>query len=264
MSHAAPTVTSRANPRLKQLRAAFHSNARLSNGLVALEGEHLLVEAIRTGQTIKAVFVSDRRPVPAYLPAGVEVLRVADELFAGAVETRSPQGIAALLLPPEGTLQEMLRGVPLLLIAVGLQDPGNLGTLIRSADAFGATGVLTTPGTASPWNQKAMRASAGSVFRIPLACAGPEAADLLKQRGVRLLAAMKDDASAAEAVDLTGPCAVMIGNEGSGLSPDWLRLADARMTIPCPGWVESLNAGVAGSILLYEAARQRSRAGAPR
>jgi TrmH family RNA methyltransferase len=151
----------------------------------------------------------------------------------------------------------MMLGNPLILIAVGLQDPGNLGTLIRSAEAFGATGVMTTPGTVSAWNQKAIRASAGSVFRVPLAVADSAAMEILEQQGVRLLAALKDDATAIEEVDLRGACAFLVGNEGAGLSEDWVRLADERVTIPCPGWVESLNAAVAGSLLLYEASRQR-------
>ena len=255
-----PLITSRSNLRVKQLRAAFAMQPRLSGGLVGIEGEHLLDEALRSGQAIKTVFLDERRAPPANLPANIEVLRLADPVFASATETRSPQGLAALLVPRPALLEPMLHGTPLILLAVNLQDPGNLGTLIRSAEAFGATGVLTTPGTVSPWNPKAMRASAGSVFRVPLAECDAPALERLEQAGIRLLAAVKDSAEPIDAADLRTPCALLIGNEGAGLSPDWLRLADARVTVPCPGWVESLNAAVAGSILLYEAARQRSRA----
>jgi TrmH family RNA methyltransferase len=146
------------------------------------------------------------------------------------------------------------------LVAVGLQDPGNLGTLVRSAEAFGATGVLTTPGTVSAWNQKALRASVGSVFRVPVV--GVTASEIggLKERGMRLIAAVgEDDAGVvvAQEMDFTSSCAVMIGNEGAGLGAEWMEMCDARVTIPCPGPVESLNAAVAGSLLLYEASRQR-------
>ena len=154
---------------------------------------------------------------------------------------------------------------PLILIAAGLQDPGNMGTLVRSAEAFGATGVLATPGTVSAWNQKAMRASVGSVFRVPVVAVGLEDVATLKGRGVRLLAAVgTDDAgtTAAQDMDFTGPCAVMIGNEGAGLAAEWMEVADGRVTIPYPGAVESLNAAVAGSLLLYEVSRQRSSSGA--
>ena len=253
-------VTSRTNPRIKQLRAAFAGQARLASGLIAIEGEHLLQEALRSGQALKTIFLSERAELPSYVPANVEVIRVANDVFATVADTQTPQGIAALLVPPVGSVESMLAGVPLILIAVGLQDPGNLGTLIRSAEAFGATGVLTTPGSVSPWNGKCLRASAGSVFRVPLASADGDTMERLEQAGIALLAAVKDDATPAGESDLRQPCALLIGNEGAGLSEDWLRMADARITVPCPGWVESLNAAVAGSILLYEASRQRTRA----
>jgi len=253
-------ITSRSNGRVKQLRAAFAGQARLASGLIAIEGDHLVEEALKSGHALKTVFVSERRDVPEFVPASVEVMRLTQDVFQSCVETQTPQGIAALLVPPVSSMEEMLVGTPLILIAVGLQDPGNLGTLVRSAEAFGATGVLTTPGTVSAWNQKAMRASAGSCFRVPLATAGPDEMQLMEAHAVRLFAAMPEDATAVDAVDLTGPTALLIGNEGAGLSEDWVRMADAQVTIPCPGWVESLNAAVAGSLLLYEASRQRRSA----
>jgi TrmH family RNA methyltransferase len=260
-------VTSRSNARVKQLRAAFQGHARLSGGLVAIEGDHLLTEAIRSGMVLKTVFVSERREVPRTVRRGIEVLRLADEVFSSAAETQSPQGIAALIVPPVWAVDDVVSGVPLILIAAGLQDPGNLGTLVRSAEAFGATGVLTTSGTVSAWNQKALRASVGSVFRIPVAQITVEEVSGLKERGVRLLAAMgaaDHGVIPAQEMDLASPCAVLIGNEGAGLSAEWLEIADAQVTIPCPGPVESLNAAVAGSLLLYEASRQRSAAGVTR
>jgi TrmH family RNA methyltransferase len=250
-------VTSRSNARVKQLRAAFAGQARLSSGMVAIEGEHLLEEALRSGLLLKTVFISERRDKPGWVPRGVEVMRLANDVFQSCVETQSPQGVAALLVPPTADVNAMLVGTPLILIAVGLQDPGNLGTLIRSAEAFGATGVMTTPGTVSAWNQKVIRASAGSVFRMPLAVAGTDEMRLLEQHAVRLVAAMPEDSVEMTAADLTGPVGLLIGNEGQGLSEDWVAMADVRVTIPCPGPVESLNAAVAGSLLLYEASRQR-------
>ncbi len=255
-------VSSRANSRVKQLRAAFAGHARLSGGMVAIEGDHLLAEALRSGMALKTVFVSERREVPAIVPRGVEVLRLTDEVFESVVETRAPQGVAALIVPPVPTMDAVLRGTPLILIAVGLQDPGNLGTLVRSAEAFGASGVLTTPGTVSAWNQKALRASVGSVFRMPVVAATAEEIVRLKLQEVRLLAAVGFDAFktvVAQEMDFSTGCALMIGNEGAGLTAEWMEMADARVTIPCPGPVESLNAAIAGSLLLYEASRQRSR-----
>jgi TrmH family RNA methyltransferase len=163
-------ISSRTNARVKQLRGAFQGHARLSGGMVAIEGDHLLEEALRSGMVLKTVFVSERREVPKVVPRGVEMLRLTEEVFQSVVETQSPQGVAALMVPPVFGLEDVLGsgGSAMILVAVGLQDPGNLGTLVRSAEAFGATGVLTTPGTVSDWNQKALRASVGSVFRVPV------------------------------------------------------------------------------------------------
>jgi TrmH family RNA methyltransferase len=255
-------VSSRANSRVKQLRAAFAGHAKLSGGMVAIEGDHLLAEALRSGMVLKTVFVSERRDIPAIVPRGVEVMRLTDEVFESVVETRSPQGVAALIVPPVSTIDDVLGGTPLILIAAGVQDPGNLGTLVRSAEAFGSTGILTTSGTVSAWNQKALRASVGSVFRMPVVTATTTEIAALKSRGVRLLAAVGSDdfgTTAAHEADFSTACALIIGNEGAGLTAEWIEMADQRVTIPCPGPVESLNAAVAGSLLLYEASRQRSR-----
>jgi TrmH family RNA methyltransferase len=260
MAVPAATISSRTNTRVKQLRAAFQENSRLSQGLVAIEGDHLLEEALRSGIAPRTVFLSQRREVPR-LPQSTEIIYLTDDVFASSVETRSPRGIAALIDQPTYRLNAVLdEPSPLLLVAAGLQDPGNLGTLIRSAEAFGAAGVLTTPGTVSPWNQKALRASVGSIFRIPVVPVTKEDLSEIQTRGVRLLAAVGADGNGvipAQEIDLTRSSAIIIGNEGSGLAPEWLAMAIARITIPCPGPVESLNAAVAGSLLLYEASRQR-------
>ncbi len=247
---------------MKQLRGAFAGNARLSEGLIAIEGEHLLEEAIRSGMNLKTVFIGGRKPVPADLPSETELLRLTDDTFVSAVETSSPQGIAALMSPPDFRVEDMLKSPsPLIIVACGLQDPGNLGALIRSAEAFGASGVLTASGTVNVWNQKALRASAGSSFRLPVVHATPDEVRGLRQHGVQLLAAVGapgKDVVPIQDFDLRKAYAFMIGNEGAGLSVEWMEMADARVTIPCPGPVESLNAAVAGSLLLYEASRQRS------
>ncbi len=259
-------IASRTNPRIKQLRAAFSGHARLSGGLIALEGNHLLEEALRSGMVLKSIFLAEHRPLPAFVPASIEVLRLTGELFDSIMETRSPQGIAALMVPPVSTIDSLIWGVPLILIAIGLQDPGNLGTLVRSAEAFGATGILTSAGTVNPWNGKSLRASVGSIFRLPVVAAGIEHLLALQSRGLKLLAAVgegvgTDDVFELRDVDLTGGVAIMIGHEGAGLGPEWIEIADGQITIPCAGPVESLNAGVAGSIILYEAHRQRARVG---
>ncbi len=232
--------------------------------MVAIEGDHLLGEAIRSGIVLKTIFVSERRELPRFVPRTIEVVWLSEDVFTSVVETQSPQGIAALLVPPVDSFEEVLQGTPLILVAAGLQDPGNLGTLVRSAEAFGATGVVTTPGTVSAWNQKALRASAGSLFRVPVVSVTVEELAGLKARGVKLMAAVAEDSRDSvevQDVEFAVATAILIGNEGAGLSEELLEMADVRVTIPCPGKVESLNAAVAGSLLLYEASRQRASHG---
>ena len=255
-------VQSRQNSRVKELRSSLLSGAISATGRVGIEGEHLLLEAARSGVEIATVFFrsgDEALLARIELDAKVELIELPVEIFASAVTTESPQGVAALVVPKSFSLDDALRGEsPLVVIAAGLQDPGNLGTLIRSAEAFGARGVIALPGTVSQWNAKAMRASSGSVFRLPMvAVAEDEAFSRLRSLGIRTLAAVAEQAASASESQLSGPIALMIGNEGRGLSPELLARADGRITIPCPGPVESLNAAIAGSILLYEASRQR-------
>ena len=147
----------------------------------------------------------------------------------------------------------------MLVIAAGLQDPGNLGTIARSAEAFGVTGLLLGERTVSPWNWKAVRASAGSLFRVPVLKVGLGAAlPGIKSRGVLVLATSSHKGTAISDVDLRQSVAFVIGNEGAGVPKDMLGQADEIVFIPQTASIESLNAGIAASILLYEAARQRS------
>lgn len=271
-------VQSRQNARVRELRATFAQNGRELPEVIALEGEHLLAEALRSGLRLRTVFIRadpDHRSLSRLerfdLPATVPIVSLNPAVFASAVETESPQGVAALVETPRFSLGEVLSGPnPLILIAAGLQDPGNFGTLVRSADAFGATGVIALPGTVSIWNAKALRASAGSAFRVPIVSEKLDAAlAALEDRRIPILAAVpyssEHDSISATRATLTGPAAILIGNEGSGLSPELLDRATGRIAIPTPGPVESLNAAVAASILLYEAARQRShRAAGPK
>lgn len=268
MPVAATLITSRGNQRVKQLRAALLDTGRQADGILGIEGEHLLAEALRSDLLVRAIFLREDRQLPPHVPEHIEVLRLTDEVFRSVSTIPSPQGIAALIDAPHFSLDQTLRhptpatqAVPLLLLLDALQDPGNLGTLIRSAEAFGATGLLLLPGTASPWNGKALRASAGSAFRLPtLACNLATVRDLAAH-GVQLLAATGKAANAQtpDFIDLTRPTAFLIGNEGVGLSRELLALAHKRVTLPCTGPVESLNAAVAGSLLLFAAQQQRQR-----
>ena len=257
-------VESRQNPRVKELRAALSRTGRTPSGLIAIEGEHLIAEAMRSHLRIATIFLRDGYQSPFALPNDAEPLLLPSDVFSSAVATEQPQGIAALVHPPAFSMEDLFAGAaPLILVLAGLQDPGNVGTLLRSAEAFGATGVLLLPGAANPWNPKALRASAGSAFRVPVVPEkSPIAFATLGERKIPILAAVAATASSGSIpcseYDLTRPAAILIGNEGSGLSQDLLDRAQARIAIPMPGPVESLNAAVAASILLYEADRQRS------
>lgn len=249
-------VESRQNSRIKELRAALARGARTSH--IAVEGLHLIEEAVKSGLKLHTVFVrSGNEGLLEGLELGdAEVLIVAEDVFLSATMTEHPQGIAALVEAPDFTLPALLRDTPLVVLAGGLQDPGNLGTLVRSAEAFGATGMILLPGTVSLWNAKTLRASSGSAFRLPvMVMPADDAFSALREAGVQIFAAVARDG--AGEVDLRGPSALLLGNEGAGLPGAWIARADALVTIPCPGAVESLNAAVAGSVLLYDAMRQR-------
>lgn len=261
-------VQSKQNPRLKELRRALSHPGRENLPLAAIEGPNLLEEALRAGLRISCVFVahgSERLLEGLSLPAETEVLLLPEELINSALSTETPQPVAALVNPPEWTWADIIadrsQAAPLLLILAGLQDPGNLGTILRSAEAFGATGVLSLPGTVSAWNPKAVRASAGSLFRIPLLSVSAEDCfTRLRHARIKLWTTAVTGAKTANQVNLAAPAALIIGNEGNGVPAELAAQADGALTIPCPGPVESLNAAIAASILLYEASSQRAGA----
>jgi TrmH family RNA methyltransferase len=267
-------VQSKQNPRLKQLRRALNQPLRETDGdgriLAGIEGPKLLEEALRAGLRIDCVFVAEgeermleRMLEPLASSAELDVLVVPASLLNAVLATETPQAVAALVEPPDWTGAHIFdshrKTASLVLVLAGLQDPGNLGTVLRSAEAFGADGVICLPGTVSAWNPKAVRASAGSVFRLPLLSVEVDECFMhLREAGVEVWTTTVHAAEPADLVDLTGPVAIMIGNEGNGVPLELAAKADGALTIPCPGPVESLNASVAASVLLYEAARQRS------
>ncbi len=257
-------VNSRQNARVRELRRGFSEAAPNEQGAIAIEGMHLVEEAIRSGLRLGTVFFSESGRERAHkllpqLSSHAEALLLPDEVFASAVPSESPQGIAALVRPKAFALDDVFAPAPALLIVIaGLQDPGNLGTIARSAEAFGVTGLLLGERTVGPWNWKAMRASAGSLFRLPTVKV--ELGKALKEitsRGGRVLATSSHRGTLIADADLCGLVAFLVGNEGGGIPKELVAQADEVVAIPQSSQVESLNAGVAASILLYEAARQR-------
>jgi len=256
-------IAGRHNQRLKELRLAFRRAELTAQGECAIEGVKLLEEALRSGQPLNSVFFTESaRPLAEkFLPqinARTETLILPDALFNSIVPSETPQGVAALLKLPAFSSAQMLdrSGDGPLVVAAGLQDPGNLGTILRSAEAFGAAGIFLTEGTVSPYNFKVLRGSAGSIFRLPfLQISSAELIPLLRARGVRLLATSSHQGTPLPQISWTLPLAIFIGNEGGGLSRDLTRQMDETLSIAHVALVESLNAGVAASIVLYEAAR---------
>lgn len=281
-------ITSRENRWLKEFRVALRGGLPTESGAVGAEGARLVEEALRSGCEIEAVLFSESgqrhharlapfldRPEIAF-----PVLRTTDRLFEGIADTEHPQGVAALVRPRKATLDELLQTPaetcsPLLAVLAGVQDPGNVGTILRTAAAFGATGAVTAgspqSGTASPYGPKALRASAGAALHLPI-LAGMSLAILLTQlkiAGVTTLASSVNETESREGgalapwqVDWCRPVALLIGNEGAGLPEEFERAADARVRIPISSGIESLNAAAAAAVLFYEAARQRAARGA--
>lgn len=254
------TIRSRQNKRVKDLRQRLRSNIA-KDGLLAIEGDHLLREAVRSGLRINTLFLRENHETRNTwrLPGNPLVLEAAADAFDHASVTEAPQGIAALVEAPHWRLEAVLDAAnPVVLVLAELQDPGNLGTIIRTAEAFGASGILLTPGTVSPWGQKALRASAGSIFRLPVVALETLAAlERVNEAGIPMYATAAQGEIPLPDAKLTASIALVIGNEGAGISDSVRRFCAGTIHIPCPGPVESLNAAIAASIVLYETARQR-------
>ena len=252
------TITSAANPLVKEVRRAIARGGLTGEGWCVAETFHLLEEARRSGCEVVAVLAAES--AVEKVDGATAVLP--DRLLRSVAATESSPGVIALVKPREWKLEHLLRGNPLVVVLDALQDPGNVGTIVRTAEALGATGAILLKGTASPYNSKTLRASAGSLFRLPFlhGLEADEARDALAEHAVAMFAGVPSRQGGRSKplpeADLTGPCAFVIGNEARGVS-DALRAGAESMTIPTMG-VESLNAAAAAAILLYEARRQRS------
>jgi TrmH family RNA methyltransferase len=256
-------IAGRHNQGLKELRLAFRRAELTSRGECAIESLKLIEEALRSGLHLESIFFSEAgKSIGAKLLPQIadrtEAVILPDALFKSITPSDSPQGVAALVKLPPYSSDQLLDGAvdgPLI-VASGLQDPGNLGTILRSAEAFGAAGIFLTEGTVSPYNWKVLRGSAGSIFRLPFFQIKSDALmPLLRKRGIRTVATSSHQGTPLPEMSWTLPFAVFIGNEGAGLPRELTRQMDETLRIPQAREVESLNAGVAASIVLYEAAR---------
>ena len=257
-------VSSPANPLLKDVRRSVAQGTLTADGLWVAENFHLLEEALRSDLEVPTVLASTKVQGAVERHVGklksVRLTVVAEPLFRRIAGTESTQGVISLVRPPAWRLQDVLRRSPLVVALDGLQDPGNAGAIVRSAEAFGATGVIFLAGTASPFNAKTLRASAGSLFRVPFVF-GIDSKIVrasFRQRKIQRVAATPRAKLRLDHYDWNGPTALMIGSEAHGVSETFLQGVQ-RIRVPTTG-VESLNAAAAAAVILYEAARQRARA----
>jgi len=232
--------------------------ARKKEKKFVVEGEHLVEEA--QGQ-ISFVLYSKELPILKRLKAGnIKCLKVSEKVFEKLSQVETPQGILAVVKEFEHNLKGIIKGPKRLLVfCVGIQDPGNLGTIIRSADAANAGGVILSKETVDLYNPKVIRSSMGSVFHLPVVC-GAETAptlEMLKKNGVKVVSGYLKAKRKIWEVDLKGPVALLVGNEAAGLPKEITEYCDEVVSIPMPGRAESLNVAMSASIMLYEAVRQR-------
>ncbi len=243
------------NQRVQRLRRLLgRRSARRDEGVFVVEGEVVLAEALDAGWQVDEVFVAAGHPLARRLPAGVPV----HELAAGVVErvgsTESPQPVLAIVAQRHTALAE-LTAPTFVIVCDGVADPGNAGTIVRSAEAAGADAVVFTPGSVDVYNPKVVRASAGALFHVPVLADVELSA--VRAAGLTTIGTSSHRGSAHTATDLTGPIALVVGNEARGVADD--ALVDRWITIPHAGRAESLNVAMAATVVCFEVARQRGR-----
>jgi TrmH family RNA methyltransferase len=259
-------IASPTNSLLKVYRRAL-AKGTTREGWLAVEGPFLVEEALAAAPAVRthSLLMAESglakfAHLMDQLPAEAESVQVPDRLFEQVAQTQNPQGIAALVELPPPNLDAILGGQNLLLlVACGVQDPGNLGTLLRSAAAFGASALFTLQETVCPFNPKVVRSSAGAIFRLPVLAglAPKELLDRLRAARVRIIAADRHSPSPLHEADLRGSLAILVGREASGLPPEIALEASQRLSIPIRPGMDSVNVATAASVFLYEAARQR-------
>jgi TrmH family RNA methyltransferase len=253
-------ISSRQNALVRQFRDAAEGNAA---GRMLLDGEHLIEEALASEVAIEVAAFSDRLAESALahrMRSPTRTVIVSDTVLNAMSPVQSPSGAVAIAARPHTDVAQVFaRTPPLVLLLHDVQDPGNVGAIVRAAEGCGATGVICSERTADPFGWKALRGSMGSAFRVPLAIKESLAAaiTLAKERGLRIFAATARGGTSLPRCNLRLPAAILLGGEGGGLPESLSHLADERLTIPMHPPVESLNVAIAAALVLYEAARQR-------
>jgi TrmH family RNA methyltransferase len=253
-------VTSTSNPRVVSARRLRRRSERARSGRLLLEGERVILEALELGVVEDLFVLPDAAGISAASEAaGVPPLMVSGPVLKSLSETVHPQGAVAVARSPVVTARD-LSSWDLVLVLDGVQDPGNAGTLLRTAVAAGASGVVFSKGSVEPGAPKTVRASAGALFRVPVATSRglDEVAELGRVAGATLVGTAARAAPSLYEMDLRGPVALVLGNEARGLGPARRELLDIVVGIPMPGPQESLNVAVAGAVVMFEVVRQRA------
>lgn len=257
-------ITSTSNNRVKKLVALCQkAKQRREEDVFIVEGPKMFLEAPRTW--IKEVYVSESFLKKCTFREDLEEIGyeiVADDVFLKISDTKTPQGILSVLKQPHYELEDLLKKEnPLLVILEDIQDPGNLGTIFRSGEGAGIDGVIMTRETADIFNPKVIRSTMGSIYRVPYFYTNElqEVMALLKKKNIATYAAHLQDSVCYDEPDYTKGTAFLIGNEGNGLKRETADAATQYIKIPMAGQVESLNAAIATSILMYEAAKQKRK-----
>jgi len=263
-------ITSPANPRIKHLVRLRDRRERDRSGLFLVEGYRELRRALEAGVELTELYCcpdlylgeNEAALVEAARRAGAEIVPVAEVPFRKASYRDRPEGLLGLARQfPTSPAGLAPQPDPLLLVVEAIEKPGNLGTMLRTAEAAGAAAVVVCDPATDPFNPNVVRASLGTLFTVPLVVADtPGAISRLRELGIRTVATTPSASQAHWEADLTGPVAVVVGSEQYGLSDAWLAAADCRVVIPMPGAVDSLNAAMAAGIVLFEAVRQRAAA----
>lgn len=254
-------ITSRENQRIRHLILLNEkARKRRQEGLFAIEGKRIVLDAPK--EALVELYLSESKAgeYESALPSGIPAFVLPDALFAQVCDTTTPQGILAVVRMPRHSLAEMTeKAHPLLLALEDVQDPGNLGTMVRTAEAAGADGMILSRGCVDLYNPKTVRSTMSAIFRVPIVTAEDFAGSLqaLREKGISLYAAHLEGSVVYDSADYTQGTCFLVGNEGNGLSPEITALANRRIFIPMEGKIESLNAAMSAGILLYEAARQR-------
>ena len=239
---------------------------REREGRFLLEGALALNDALQTGAVVHDVFVTEgaTEAADAARASGAHVHEVSEQVLRAVSDASTPQGIVAVAELPGSGLEDLDLSTGLILVLAQIRDPGNAGTLVRSASASGAGGIVFTTGSVDPFGPKTLRAAAGAIFRMPVVTKVDlePCLDHLRGAGLALIGADAGSESSVYDLDLTKPTAIVLGNESWGLPPEEAAALDGTAGIPMPGDVESLNVGVAGSLFLFEVARQRQVASA--